>query len=289
MAAPATVTGIGADKASAILGGQPSALELISMQQADILQPAGSAELSAFSDVEQAPQALNATNLMCPWGSLAPVTVREELSDGRDPASDDFLGSSRVYIGFTPLDDEWRRVSEKSSARSVRGLVARHAQESDFDHLARVNAWVNRKIEFVEDQTLYGMSEYWATAAETLRLSKGDCEDFAILKYQILVDSGVDPGSIYLTLVWDAIRRRDHAVLIVRLEDAYYMLDSDSDRVLPADTSYEYAARMSFSQRSAWVHGYTTKPDEGRGATTKRLAYFSDSAVSNAFATGFNK
>lgn len=200
---PVTVAGVEGDKASAILGGQPSALDLISAQQAD------NVEISAFGEVEQVSQARDATDFLCSWGTLAPVTVREELSNGRAPASDDFLGSSRVYIGATPLDDAWRRVSAKSSAISVGGLVAKRAQESDFDHLARVNSWVNRKIEFVEDQTLYGMSEYWATAAETLRLSKGDCEDFAILKYQILVDSGVDPGSIYLTLVWDAIRRRD--------------------------------------------------------------------------------
>ncbi len=165
----------------------------------------------------------------------------------------------------------------------------RQRQETDIDHVAKVNAWVNRNVQFTEDQVLYGRSDFWATAAETLRRKKGDCEDIAILKYQFLANAGFDPAAIHLTLVWDAVRRRDHAVLIVKLDGVHYLLDNETDEVMLADTSHEYTARMSFSERSAWLHGYTARPGSAQASPIKRIAYFSDKAVSNALATGLSK
>ncbi|MEE4317552.1 MAG: transglutaminase-like cysteine peptidase [Erythrobacter sp.] len=280
---PAGSAGFEASKGSAILGGRPSALDLISAQQTS------DTEGGVSRADEQVQLAGNPQIFLCPWGTLAPVSVPqdEEPRPASTVGSDAFLGSTRVSIGITPLDRAWRRVSSRNLDAPFAGYVAKQAQGSDLEHLERVNAWVNRKIAFVEDKTLYGQADYWATASETLRLLKGDCEDFAILKYQILVDSGIDPDSIFLTLVWDKIRRRDHAVLIVRLEGSHYLLDSDFDQVLPADMSYEYSARMSFNQQSAWLHGYTAKVENAQTLDNRRFAYFSDSAVSNALDTGF--
>ncbi len=201
----------------------------------------------------------------------------------------EFLGSSRVLVGSTPLDRAWRRVSRKSASVSAIDYLAKERLASDLEHVAKVNAWVNQNVDYVEDQVVYGQSDYWATASETLDRREGDCEDFAILKYQFLVNAGFDPASIYLTLVWDAVRRREHAVLIVKLNGSHYLLDNESDQVLLADSSHEYSARMSFSERSSWLHGYTARPDGGQKLAIRRLAYFSDNAVSNALATGFNR
>ena len=267
-------------KSSAILGGQRSALDLISAQQA------GEAAPSATYEAEQS--AALATVLPCPLGAEAKsAAFAPPLT--RTQSSDDFLGSERVFIGSTPLDRSWRRVSRRTPAVSTIADLARERRETDADHLGKVNAWVNRNVEFADDKTLYGRPDYWATAGETLRRMKGDCEDFAILKYQFLVDSGFDPGSLYLTLVWDPVRRRDHAVLIVKLDGGHYLLDNETDQILPADASHEYTARISFSQRSSWLHGMTTRSAEQLPSSPRQIAYFSDKAVSNARATGFSK
>src|SRR3546814_7137241 len=52
--------------------------------------------------------------------------------------------------------------------------------------LARVNQWVNREIAYIGDDRNYRQRDYWATAEQTIARGKGDCEDFAILKMQML-------------------------------------------------------------------------------------------------------
>jgi predicted transglutaminase-like cysteine proteinase len=273
---------IGEAKASAILGGQRSALDLISAQQA------GDASAALSYTAEPAPSEALPAAQPCPLGAIAQTTnFQTPFAQAQNP--DDFLGSSRVSIGSTPLDRAWRRVSRKSGSVSGIDLIARQGQDTDLAHVAKVNAWVNRNVQFADDRALYGRADYWATAGETLRRMKGDCEDFAILKYQFLLNAGFDPGALHLTLVFDPVRRRDHAVLIVKLNGTHYLLDNQSDQVMPADTSHEYTARMSFNDQSAWLHGFTARPDGGQIATLRRIAYFSDSAVSNARVTGLSR
>lgn len=271
------------DKASAILGGQPSALDLISAQQAGestVATPAYSAS-ALPSGSQQA--------LPCSLGQQYITTTAIDSLTAQPAARGDFLGSSLITIGSTPFDREWKRVSRQSSGVSMADFAFGEARSAQLGDVKAVNVWVNRHISFVEDRRLYGKADYWATAGETLRRMRGDCEDFAILKYQLLLKAGIPSDAMYLTLVWDTVRRRDHAVLIVKLGDDYHLLDNNVDEVLIADSSLDYSARLSFSARSSWIHGQTERPDIRGNLQTKRFAYFSDKAVSNARLTGLSK
>jgi hypothetical protein len=46
-------------------------------------------------------------------------------------------------------------------------------------------------VTYVSDATQYGLKEYWAVSYETLERKKGDCDDGAILLYDILRNSGI--------------------------------------------------------------------------------------------------
>lgn len=63
--------------------------------------------------------------------------------------------------------------------------------------LERVNNWVNRNIVYTSDIQLYNNIDYWATPKETLKYLKGDCEDFAILKYFLLIEYGIDKSNLF--------------------------------------------------------------------------------------------
>ena len=155
--ARAAPTRIESAKSSAILGGQPSALDLISAQQTSE---------AALSQSFAAEQVMAPTSAMpCPLGAVAKLAEFAPVFN-KIPVSGDFLGSERVAIGRTPLDRAWRRVSRKTgSVWAVTSLV-RQRSETDADHLGKVNTWVNRNIEFVEDKALYGRSDYWATRSQ---------------------------------------------------------------------------------------------------------------------------
>lgn len=279
-----------ATKTTAILGGQPSALDLIRQQQAQLTpETARTVSLSSAPDIAGsfARSCVTASSLAQPLHlavpTLAPaITVQS--------SSESFLGSSRVGIRNTPFNDDWERVSSANLAsRNVAALLGGDGQV-DVETLSLVNRWANSRIEYADDIANYGARDYWATANETLRSGRGDCEDFAILKYQMLAALGFDRRHMFLTLARDLVRNADHAVLVVRVNGRNYMLDNATDVLLPASVSYDYRPTMSFNTQSAWLHGFSapaTTASASRPANTQ-LSYLSDSAVSNARVTGFN-
>lgn len=62
--------------------------------------------------------------------------------------------------------------------------------------------WVIKNIKYVIDKTEYGFDEFWAYHYQTLRHKKGDCEDGAILLYNILLKSGVPYWKLRLSAGW---------------------------------------------------------------------------------------
>ena len=75
------------------------------------------------------------------------------------------------------------------------------SQGSDDAKLRRVNDFVNRNINFESDISVWQQSDYWATPIETIGQGRGDCEDFAILKYVSLRQAGVQDSHLRLIYV----------------------------------------------------------------------------------------
>jgi predicted transglutaminase-like cysteine proteinase len=187
------------------------------------------------------------------------LTLAEgSIEPSEPPASETgFLATKRVPIGRTLLSSSWDRVSQARLPDAVvLGLFGTPERQSS-GTMQTVNQWVNAQITYVEDRERWSRADYWASASETLKLRSGDCEDYAILKYQILLSLGFPPEDMYLTLARDLIQNLDHAVLIVKHENKYFMLDNATDTLLPADFSYDYRPTLSFGSDSAWLHGYS--------------------------------
>ena len=240
-------------KATALLGGKVSQLELIARQQAggSSLTPASAAlasvpatETSAFGP------ASNCLQIALP---LKAVSLAKPGLPASLPGPDDFLASARVPIKHTRFDAAWNRVRSENLPRGLAGKLI--ASESGSDLLGTVNAWTNAKVHSVEDTVQYGRTDYWASAKTTLARGAGDCEDVAIAKLQILAAMGVDRSDLYLTITRDLIRNADHAVLIVKLGGKFWLLDNSTDQVLDAAQSNNYRPIMSFSTTRSWLHG----------------------------------
>lgn len=265
-------------KSAAILGGQPSQLELMRIQQqggpANAPQPTGLA-----SDITMSPATIvNASmagslqpalgqpafggldSANCATGAMGPAGPRgaSHLTRiGRSATGpDDFLASSRVNIGRTSFDQDWARVQRgKVSRRNMIDAIGKH-NGNGLAMIAQINRWTNRNIRYVEDRDLWGKADVWSSAPTTLRLRKGDCEDIAITKMQLLAAAGINRKDMILTIARDLVRNADHAMLIVRHEGQYLLLDNSTDRVLDAAFSYDYRPVLSFSEGKSWLHGY---------------------------------
>ena len=121
--------------------------------------------------------------------------------------------------------------------------------------IQRINEAVNRAIRFTPDVDQYGASDHWASAAETLRSGRGDCEDYAILKYWALAAIGVPAEAMRLVLVRDVRRRLDHAVLMLAVDGENLVLDSLSNEVKTDAAFRQYEPRLSLAADGSWLHG----------------------------------
>lgn len=258
---PAAAPTLAAAKSEAILGGAPSALDAMRLQQAAVASPAptqlAGAELAKLTLAPgigpSAPMSVPCESLvarrnMAIPGTLTPLTVQP-----LDP--ENFLASKRIRIGHTNFDDDWKRVrGEKLPASAVKrhlGALPASRQAS----LSAVNRWVNQRIRYAEDRDQYGVGDFWAGAKKTLRAGRGDCEDIALVKMQLLAAAGVPREDMILTIARDLVRNADHAVLIVRTDAGWRMLDNATDEVLDAAPSHDYRAILSFGNQGSWLHG----------------------------------
>lgn len=256
-------------KASQILGGT-SALDAIrAQQQSPSNHPllAGNVPAKFEPAAAPAPRATPGCSVATPFSiepqySRQPISLaipRAELTmpgAGSFPRSNRVLGSRMVPIGGTGFDAQWRRVSanrtDLAPTLAKLGVTGRDRGEV----IAIVNSWVNRRIGHAEDSELFGRSDYWADAATTLRLGRGDCEDFALLKMGLLEAAGVKREDMMLTLARDLIRRRDHAVLLVKTDEGFVMLDNVGTLPLDASLSHGYRPIMSLGAKQSFLHGY---------------------------------
>jgi predicted transglutaminase-like cysteine proteinase len=92
-------------------------------------------------------------------------------------------------------------IRAERAAVDLRELVVALQPMAEADRIERVNAFVNRRVTFISDAAAWGQPDYWATPLETLGRGQGDCEDYAIAKYFILVSSGMPASRLRLVYV----------------------------------------------------------------------------------------
>ena len=92
--------------------------------------------------------------------------------------------------------------------------------------LDAVNRAVNDAIRYTSDMEQHGVADVWSAPLASFASGRGDCEDYAIAKYVALRESGVAAGDMRIVLVRDMAVREDHAVLAVRQESRWMVLDN---------------------------------------------------------------
>lgn len=160
------------------------------------------------------------------------------------------------------------------------GVMARYQAQMVSSQSAQFKAWYNRMAHlkdvplmqklrqvnnivnlnrYVEDQYLYGQSDYWATPIEFIAKQAGDCEDFAIAKMMTLKALGVPESSMRIAVVQDTMKNIPHAILIVYSQGNAYILDNQIKEVVPTQNVAHYKPYYSISRTAWWRHSETTK------------------------------
>lgn len=114
--------------------------------------------------------------------------------------------------------------------------------------LDEVNRAANESIEPATDQEIFGVAEFW-----TLPKSRGDCEDFVLLKRRNLMRLGWPSSALLITVVRDE-KNEGHAVLTARTTQGDFILDNKVESVrLWNQTPYHYVMRQSYIDPKVWV------------------------------------
>jgi predicted transglutaminase-like cysteine proteinase len=112
----------------------------------------------------------------------------------------------------------------------------------------RINAIVNNQIEPVSDLDQYGEVERW-----TMPTTKGDCEDYVLLKRKLLMSKGFPSSALRITVLLDELRQ-GHAVLTVVTDKGDFILDNRVSGVMrPEATGYVFLKRQSAANPKSWV------------------------------------
>ncbi|MDP2148832.1 MAG: transglutaminase-like cysteine peptidase [Parvibaculum sp.] len=137
-----------------------------------------------------------------------------------------------VFFSHTNIMDEWfaaqGRHAQLLQNSDNRALYDRWLSQLDklkglplAEKARGVDALVDQQIQYALDPANYGKNEYWASPMETLQRGRGDCEDFAILKYHALRYLGVPADKMFIVAVSNkGADVLDHATLMVDVREA---------------------------------------------------------------------
>ncbi len=228
-------------KSDAILGGAPSALQAILAQQSGLPAP----------QITPRPASYSLAN------ASAIVRKVPAVSLGVTSGRPDVFGSVALKIQRAPQLARWSKVEPERLVWPS----ALHSQSlsnlGEVERLEAVNRYVNDRVTFVDDRKQYGQADVWSAAADTLSRGRGDCEDYAIAKLQMLRRAGIADRDMYLVIVKDLVSRSDHAVLVVRAAGQMYVLDNGTSKLLNSEDIRDYRPILSFAAAGgAWTHGY---------------------------------
>ncbi|MEP6874175.1 MAG: hypothetical protein ABI887_07390 [Burkholderiales bacterium] len=154
-----------------------------------------------------------------------------------------------VEPGSADLRRARRRFEELAFAASVLDLASR---------VGFVNVAVNRLVEYELDPPSAPGGDVWATPYETLARGAGDCEDFAITNFFLLVASGAPQRGV--RMLYSRYRRPDrmapavpHMVTVAGWPFADpWVLDCIDPLVVALSLRDDLETVFSFDQSSVW-------------------------------------
>jgi predicted transglutaminase-like cysteine proteinase len=137
-----------------------------------------------------------------------------EPRKGRDGAGATNRGSVRANNACPAVAQRLIDLSSEGAGRSGRAKVG----------------WINRAVDLAisptSDETQWRVPDHWSSPFETHQSRRGDCEDYAILKYLALLEAGLSEDDVKIVVVKNVFPNEDHAVVATRVDGEWLILDN---------------------------------------------------------------
>ena len=173
-----------------------------------------------------------------------------------------------------------KRFGEPAAAaiRDWQAGLSSVAAVSEAEKLRFVNAYINGRVAFLDDQVIWGVNDHWATPLETLARAQGDCEDYVIAKYFSLRHLGVPAAKLRLTYVRARIGGPSSSIVQAHMILAYYttpdaeplVMDNLISEIRPASRRPDLAPVFSFNSEGLWMVGGAPEGQAGGSSGLNR-------------------
>ncbi len=112
------------------------------------------------------------------------------------------------------------------AARRFLAIIDAGRARSGRSRIGVINRAINLAIVPTSDWVQWGVADHWSAPLETFTTQRGDCEDYAIAKYVALRAADVAEADVKLIVVRNVPANEDHAVVAVRLDGVWTILDN---------------------------------------------------------------
>ena len=203
----------------------------------------------------------------CVLAALNPETLRQQFA-------------ARFGTEHIALLNDW--------IAAIQAVKSRH----DEVRLKQINDFINRRIVFDNDISVWEQSDYWATPLETIGQGRGDCEDFAIIKYVSLRQAGIPENKLRLIYVKARVDAPDGPIRVAHMVLAYYatptaeplLLDNLDSSIRPASRRGDLQPVFSFNAEGVFA-GVSGKERAAQGGASRLSRW--ENALRRIQAEGF--
>ena len=149
------------------------------------------------------------------------------------------------------------------AAQRLIDISAEGAGRSGRARVGLINRAANLAVSPVSDETHWGVADHWSDPSETLLSHRGDCEDYAILKYAALLVAGIPKNDVKIVILKNFFPNEDHAAVATRVDGQWLILDNrtltlvrdtDVTRAIPEFVlDHEGVKRFNWARRNRRV------------------------------------
>jgi predicted transglutaminase-like cysteine proteinase len=105
-------------------------------------------------------------------------------------------------------------------------ISAEGAGRSGRARVGLINRAADLAVNPVSDEMQWGVADHWSDPFQTLLSSRGDCEDYAILKYAALLQAGIPKDDVKIVILKNLFPNENHAAVATRVDGQWLILDN---------------------------------------------------------------
>jgi predicted transglutaminase-like cysteine proteinase len=174
------------------------------------------------------------------------ATGPSESSARNDGQAAQLFGMETEAVAAGELPKKWHRVEAAMAqdfsivaqchangtcpvaAQRLIDISAVGAGRSGRARVGLINRAADLAISPVSDEMQWGVADHWSDPFETLLSERGDCEDYAILKYAALLEAGISKDDVKIVILKNLFPNEDHAAVATRVDGRWLILDNRS-------------------------------------------------------------